>query len=536
MLEYMTIGELAEAAIEANLEANAPPCRMQGHRRASSWVVRAFADDLGAPELTLQSLAKLEDILFRLHDAGRISRSTFMERRRLLADMADLAEYGAVGRAMLPRRGRDGNPLLRPVPDEVKMDDGSVIGLSLAVIDEMVREGYSANYVNWYKMCALPRLIEHFAEAGTDRYSDELIDSFVGKVRDGYCAGRSFYDVLRPAALHVRYMHHEGKLYARGSTLVDEAKSGPFGEIVGEFVEWRERAGAKPSTARSDVRVVVRLLGLLCREGRGGLAGATRASVQSSLAEMLDGKPPCYVRSILTSARAFAAFLAERHPELPAIGGWIGRNPRTVRPRPIEGYTAGQAEAMAASADASSAMGMRDRAILLLMATTGMRACDVAALTLDDIDWRANEIAVRQEKTGVATALPLDVRAGEAIAAYIVGARRGYGGRAVFTTVEGAVRPLKASSLHYVVRKYSAAADEAGFDGVHGTHAFRRGLGAAMVNSGSSLADAADVLGHSRAESAMPYASMATERLRGCSAGLSDMPGGEGGVRDGSEC
>ena len=533
MLEYMTIGELAEAVINANVEANAPPCRVKGHKRASRWATRAYEGELGAPELTLQSLGKLEDRLYQLHDAGEISRSTFMERRRLLADMVDLAEYGAIGRAMLSRRGKDGNPLLRPIPDAVKADNDSIIGLSAAVIDEMASEGYSGNYINWYKMCALPRLIEHFSESGEERYSDALIDSFIDKVRDGYCADSSFYDVLRPAALHVRCMHHEGRLYARGSTRIEEAASGAFGEIVSEFVEWRESAGIKASTVRNDVSVVVRFLGLLCPGGPGELASVTREAVRSSLSAMTGGKPPSYARRILVSARAFASFTAERHPELPAIGGWIERNPRIVRARPIEGYTPEQADAIAAAVDASTEMGKRDLAIILLMATTGIRACDVASLTLDDIDWHANEIAVRQEKTGVATALPLDVRAGEAIAAYILEARRDCGGREVFTTVEGAAKPLKANSMHYIVRKYSSAADEAGFGGVHGTHAFRRGLGAALVNSGASLAETADVLGHSRAESALPYASMATERLRSCSIGLGDLPARGKGADDG---
>ena len=447
--------------------------------------------------------------------------------------MADLAEYGVTGRTMLSRRGKDGNPLLRPIPEAVKEDRGDVIGLSAAAVDEMAREGYSGNYINVYKMCALPRLIEHFRESGEERYSDAVIDSFIDKVQGGYCAGSSFYDVLRPAALHVRRMHHEGRLYARGSTRIEEASSGPFGEVVAEFVEWRESAGIKASTVGGDVSVVVRFLGLLCPDGPDGLAAATCEAVRSSLSAMTGGKPASYARSILVSARAFASFMAERHPELPAIGGWIGRNPRTVRARPIEGYTPEQADAIAASVDASTEAGKRDLAIILLMATTGMRACDVVSLTLDDIDWRANEVVVRQEKTGVAIALPLDVRAGEAIAAYVLEARRGYGGRAVFTTVEGAARPLKANSLHYIVRKYSAAADDAGFGGVHGTHAFRRGLGAAMVNSGASLAEAADVLGHSRIESALPYASMAVERLRSCSIGLGDLPACGKGAGDG---
>lgn len=525
-MRHTTIGGLAEAAINANLEANAPPTRIRGLERASRWAERAHADKNGTAKPSTQSLGDLQEELFALYGDGKISQSTFQERRRLVADMLDLAEYGSVGRSatLSPAWKKADNPLSRPVPDEVRSDRESVVGLSLAVLGEMERRGYSTSSVRCYRMCALPRLISHFTERGTDRYSDEVLDSFIERVDGGWCSEASFRHVLRPAALHVRSMHDVGTLHARGGTVVQRAEAGPYGRIIGEFVGWRRAAGMKERTIEHDVEAIAPFLERLCPEGPDGLGAVTRKVLRSALSALFDGRKPRYVCRALTSVRALAAFVEERHPELPAFGEWVGRNPRVVRHRPIEGYTAEQAEAMVAATDQSTDMGVRDRAILLLMATTGMRACDVVTLTLDDIDWRANEIAVRQEKTGVALALPLDVRAGEAIARYILGTRRDCDGREVFTTTIGAARPLLATSINYVVRKYSPAADAAGFVGVHGPHAFRRGLGAAMVNSGASLAEAAEVLGHSRAESAMPYASMSTERLRRCSIGLGELP------------
>lgn len=535
MSRHMTIGGLAEAAVNANLEANAPPTRAKGLRRASRWAERAYADGSGTTELSLRSLEDLQKALFLVYEEGKISQSTFQERRRLVADMLDLAEFGSIGRSatLSPSWKKGDNPLSRPVPDEVRNDSGSIVGLSLAVLDEMARNGYSTSSIRCYRMCALPRLISHFMEHGTDRYSDEVLDSFIERVDGGWCSEASFRLILRPAALHVRSVHDAGTLHVRSSTVVQRAEAGPYGQIMGEFVSWRRAAGMKERTIEHDVEAIVPFLEHLCPEGPEGLGAVTRKGLRSALAAMFDGREPRYVCRALTSVRALAAFVEERHPELPAFGGWVGRNPRVVRRRPIEGYTTEQAEAMIASADQSTDMGVRDRAILLLMATTGMRACDVVTLTLDDIDWRANEISVRQEKTGVALALPLDVRTGEAIARYILGARRDCDGREVFVTTMGAARPLLATSINYIVRKYSPAADAAGFTGVHGPHAFRRGLGAAMVNSGASLAEAAEVLGHSRAESAIPYASMATDRLRSCSVGLGDLPNEGKGADDG---
>ena len=145
MSRYVTIGGLAQAAVKANLEANAPPTRMRGLRRASRWAEGAYADKFGTTDLSLQSLCELQEALFCLHEDGKIARSTFQERRRLVADMLDLDEYGSIGRSatLSPSWRRGDNPLSRPIPDDVRRDRDSIVGLSLAVIGEMERMGYT---------------------------------------------------------------------------------------------------------------------------------------------------------------------------------------------------------------------------------------------------------------------------------------------------------------------------------------------------------------------------------------------------------
>ena len=61
----------------------------------------------------------------------------------------------------------------------------------------------------------------------------------------------------------------------------------------------------------------------------------------------------------------------------------------------------------------------RDYAILLLLVTYGLRAREVAALTLDDIDWRRDRLAVPGRKAGHSTAFPLSAVVGEALVDYL---------------------------------------------------------------------------------------------------------------------
>ena len=98
------------------------------------------------------------------------------------------------------------------------------------------------------------------------------------------------------------------------------------------------------------------------------------------------------------------------------------------------GIAAGQAAALLASCDRDSAAGRRDYAILILLTRMGLRAGEVTGLTLDDIDWRAGELAVRGKGDDHAR-LPLPADVGEAIADYLRYGRARTAGRHLFITV-----------------------------------------------------------------------------------------------------
>ena len=69
--------------------------------------------------------------------------------------------------------------------------------------------------------------------------------------------------------------------------------------------------------------------------------------------------------------------------------------------------------------DRRSPCGKRDWAILMLLVTYGLRGREVAALTLDDIDWKRERLRVPERKAGHSTAFPLSVSVGEALLDYL---------------------------------------------------------------------------------------------------------------------
>jgi site-specific recombinase XerD len=153
------------------------------------------------------------------------------------------------------------------------------------------------------------------------------------------------------------------------------------------------------------------------------------------------------------------------------------------------------------SCDRGTAVGRRDFAILLLLSRLGLRIGEVAALRLDDLDWRAGELAVcgkgsRQER------LPLPVDVGEAIAAWLQDGRPDCQSRFVFTRARAPHDGLHPSALTSVVHR---ACGRAGLPRVGG-HRLRHTAATEMLRAGSSLRDVGQVLRHRSSEVTSIYA------------------------------
>jgi len=98
-------------------------------------------------------------------------------------------------------------------------------------------------------------------------------------------------------------------------------------------------------------------------------------------------------------------------------------------------------QALLDSCDQTTTTGMRDYAMLALLARLGLRAAEVAGLSLDDVHWRAAEVMVRG-KGRREDRLPLPAEVGDAVAGYLLQARPRVESRTLFLTVMAPYRPL----------------------------------------------------------------------------------------------
>jgi integrase len=159
----------------------------------------------------------------------------------------------------------------------------------------------------------------------------------------------------------------------------------------------------------------------------------------------------------------------------------------------------------------ASPMGLRDYAMLQLLATYGLRSGEVRNLLLEDIDWRAESLRIRHSKTGAVSFLPLMAPVGEAVLEYLRRGRPHTDRREVFIRSRAPYRPL--GNLYSEVRRRIWAAGVKP-SGKCGPHIFRHARAVELLRASVPQKIIGDLLGHRSAESTIPYLKLATEDLR----------------------
>jgi integrase/recombinase XerD len=223
--------------------------------------------------------------------------------------------------------------------------------------------------------------------------------------------------------------------------------------------------------------------------------------------------PPA-LKGVTNALRSFLRF-GEFRGEVPAglAAGVPSVATWTTTPPIPKAIAAEHAQRAIDSCDRSTAVGCRDRAVLLLLARLGLRACEVIRLALDDIDWGQAHLRVRG-KGGRQSLLPLPADVGAAIAAYLENGRPPCADRHLFLRSLAPIRGLLEGSdgVGTIVRY---ALDRAKVDAPHrGSHQFRHALAAHMLRQGASLPEIGQVLRHRSPQSTSIYAKVDLDALR----------------------
>jgi integrase/recombinase XerD len=216
----------------------------------------------------------------------------------------------------------------------------------------------------------------------------------------------------------------------------------------------------------------------------------------------------------LVAVRVFFSWLVKQNALLsnPASDLELPRLPERL---PKDILTAREAELVLLQPEVSTAVGLRDRAILEVLYSTGMRRSEVLGLQLGDIDAERGTVMIRQGKGRRDRMVPIGERASQWVERYRTGAReelvkaaRGEE-RTLFVSTLG--ERLDADWLTQKVRGYVAAADI----GKSGScHLFRHTMATLMLENGADIRHIQEMLGHRNLETTQVYTQVSLRKLK----------------------
>jgi site-specific recombinase XerD len=256
------------------------------------------------------------------------------------------------------------------------------------------------------------------------------------------------------------------------------------------------------------------------------LSAGIRASYEATADAFLDGQQPAkltradvlrFVRRLadrpglpgkLSALRSFLRYLhvsGDAALDLASTVPSAAYHRQASLPKALD---SSQVRAVLASFDRRTTVGRRDYAVVVLMLRMGLRACEVAALTLDDIDWAGGELVVHG-KGGSVDRLPLPDDVGNALVAHLR-QRRTQPSRALFLRCRA---PRSAAKTTTIVGIAHQALRRAGVP-TGGGHRLRHTVATSMLRRGASLSDIAQVLRHRHVDTTAIYAKVDRDALR----------------------
>jgi integrase/recombinase XerD len=371
--------------------------------------------------------------------------------------------------------------------------------------DELLRLGYTP-----LTAAVQVRLMSHLSRwlAGQDLSAAALTTPTV----QAYFAHRRAFGYVNegtPRALAplLAYLQGLGVIAAQPRP----APTDPVGVLLAQYQDYLlvER-GLSVTTAALNVRLALPFLDTRVRaDGQLDLAGL-RAGQVAAFVVTQSRQRPRSVKRIVTVVRSLLRFMyvaglidQPLADAVPSPAGW------TLTSLP-KGLDPAQVAALLAGCDRTRATGRRDFAILTLLVRLGLRAGEVAALTLEDVDWRHGELTVRG-KGHREDRLPLPADVGGAVVDYLQHARPAAAqGRTVFVRAQAPYRALTSTGVTTVVL---TAAHRAGLGRIT-AHRLRHTAATAMLHAGGSLAEIGQVLRHRRAATTALYAKVDAAGLR----------------------
>lgn len=278
--------------------------------------------------------------------------------------------------------------------------------------------------------------------------------------------------------------------------------------LVRRFHAWmQQQRGLQDKTVRSYERVIGEVLQTL-----GDVPGDyTAASIREFVIQRTEGRSRAQGKCVLTAMRHFLRFLIADGRCRPGLDGavpTIAMWRLSALPRYLP---AADVDRILAACNRSTPVGLRDRAVLLLLARLALRAGDVRALAMGDLDWQQGSVRVAG-KSRTQVRLPLTQEVGNALVDYLTRGRPPADSDRVFVRMVAPWRPLATASVSALVARAIARAGVT--TPFRGAHVLRHSAATEMLRQGATLDHIGAVLRHRYVDTTAHYAKVDVPRLR----------------------
>lgn len=371
--------------------------------------------------------------------------------------------------------------------------------------DELLRQGFSPTGMKNQLFFAshVSRWLASQEREVSALACPEVVEAFLAQRRRLGYASRRTGVALVPLLEHLR---HQGLV-----ACAPAAEPSPAEALLERYRHHLiDERGLVRTTARSYSDTVASFVAGREVDGELDLAGLMAADVTGFVVEACAGQTRSSAKRTVTALRSLLGFL---HVEgildtslvaaVPSAASWrLAGLPRGLAPD--------QVRRLLAAPDRRTRIGRRDFAVLMLLIRLGLRAGEVAALTLDDIDWRAGELIV-QGKGNRRERLPLPDDVGQALVGYLQRGRPATAlTRHLFIRVRAPHGPITTGAVSHAV---FAAGRRAGLGTVR-AHRLRHSAATQLLAAGASLTEIGQLLRHRSQLSTAIYAKVDIEALR----------------------